>query len=120
MILSSSAASPSPTFTVTASLDTPVEGQDRSTSTIKGKPPAPEEKTVHSNDAKQASNTKGPCRDPLKWFGILVPPALRASQEEFSHVVVKLIPTLASVSEEMRVIEEGIRTNREKLGKGQR
>lgn len=114
----SSVSSLSPTFTVTASPDAPSESKDRSTSSVKDKPSAAEEHTGHGNDAKPVSNTKGSCRDPLNWFGILVPPALRASQEEFSRAVLESIPTLATVNEEMRSVEQEIRTKRRELGRG--
>ena len=116
--ISSSASSPSPTFKVTASLATQEEGHDRSTTADQKISPETEESDFHGNEIKTASKTKGSSRDPLRWFGILVPPALRASQEAFTHAVVEVIPTIASVSEELRIVEDEIRSKRRELGKG--
>ncbi|KAL8655520.1 MAG: hypothetical protein Q9210_000826 [Variospora velana] len=55
--------------------------------------------------------------DPLKWFGILVPPALRACQSSFKHAVEGLIPSLANISNEMKSLEIEIRRTRKKIRK---
>ncbi len=113
----SSASSPPPKFTVTASLGMLEETHDRSSTSVKEKLAETEIYGIQSDEIKPGSKTKGPCRNPLNWFGILVPPALRATQEAFSHAVVESIPTLASVNEEMRFVEEEIRTKRQELGR---
>ena len=56
-------------------------------------------------------------RDPLNWFGILVPPALRTSQSNFKDAVTGLIPRLASVSKEMREVEIEIKRARKRIRK---
>lgn len=43
--------------------------------------------------------------DPLKWFGILVPPALRAAQSTFVETVEGPIPQLATIARDMRTQE---------------
>jgi len=55
--------------------------------------------------------------DPLKWFGILSPPALRSSQASFKVAVRGCVPRLASTANEMRVVEIEVRRARKKLGK---
>ena len=55
--------------------------------------------------------------DPLNWFGILVPPALRNSQVGFKDAVADLIPALANLSREMREVEMEVRRTRKKLRK---
>ena len=55
--------------------------------------------------------------DSLKWFGILVPPTLRASQSNFKDAVADLIPALASVSKEMTEVELEVRRARKRLRK---
>ena len=55
--------------------------------------------------------------DPLKWFGILVPPALRASQSNFKAAVMDCIPKLATISNEMKEVEIEIRRTRKRLKK---
>lgn len=56
-------------------------------------------------------------RDPLRWFGILTPPALRASQQSFKVAVSESIPRLASVMAEMKEVEIEVRRARKKLSK---
>lgn len=56
-------------------------------------------------------------RDPLNWFGILVPPALRTSQSNFKDAVSDLIPSLASTSKEMREVEIEVRRARKRIRK---
>ena len=55
--------------------------------------------------------------NPLKWFGILVPPTLRTSQQSFRNAVNQTIPDLASIIAEMRETEIEIRRTRKKIGK---
>ena len=55
--------------------------------------------------------------DPLKWFGILVPPALRSSQGNFKEAVTDAIPALATVSREMKELEIEVRRTRKRLRK---
>ncbi|KAL9015012.1 MAG: hypothetical protein Q9173_000367 [Seirophora scorigena] len=55
--------------------------------------------------------------DPLKWFGILVPLALRACQTSFKHAVRELIPSLTNVSNEIKSLEIEIRRMRKKIRK---
>lgn len=56
-------------------------------------------------------------RDPLHWFGILVPPALRTSQNSFKTAAMQSIPALASLAKELRDIEIEVRRARKKLRK---
>lgn len=56
-------------------------------------------------------------RDPLNWFGILVPPALRASQSSFRSAVIDMIPALASTTNEMKEVEIEVRRVRKRLKK---
>ena len=65
-------------------------------------------------DTKGGLNTT---RDPLNWFGILVPPSLRASQSSFKVGVADLIPVLACISKEMREVEIEVRRTRKRIRK---
>ncbi|KAL9138234.1 MAG: hypothetical protein Q9175_000560 [Cornicularia normoerica] len=56
-------------------------------------------------------------RDPLNWFGILVPPALRTSQSSFKDAVAGPIPTLASILKEMREVEIEVKRARKRIWK---
>ncbi|KAF2229516.1 hypothetical protein EV356DRAFT_493644 [Viridothelium virens] len=51
-------------------------------------------------------------RDPLKWFGILVPPALRAAQQSFETAVEGPLVKLAAVKSEISETEAEIRRTR--------
>ena len=55
--------------------------------------------------------------DPLRWFGIFVPPALRFAQQSFKQAVIDVVPALASVVHEMRVVENEIRRTRERISR---
>jgi coiled-coil domain-containing protein 115 len=70
-----------------------------------------------SSDAKEnlAESEEDPLpRDPLSWFGILVPPALRSAQGSFAQAV-ECLPRLAEVSREMRLLESEIGRSRKDL-----
>lgn len=58
-----------------------------------------------------------PISDSLRWFGILVPPALRACQSSFRHAVTETVPALAEVADEMKSLEIEIRRTRKKIRK---
>ena len=53
--------------------------------------------------------------DPLRWFGMLNPPTLRASQASFRSAAADIAPSLASIMKEMRELEVDIRRTRKNL-----
>ena len=55
-------------------------------------------------------------KDPLRWFGILVPPALRAAQGSFTTVTVDLVPKLVQVEQQLQALEKQIREARSQVG----
>ena len=55
--------------------------------------------------------------DPLRWFGILVPPPLRAAQKSFAHTVCNLIPGLVNIELEMKTLEKQITLRKEQATK---
>jgi len=55
--------------------------------------------------------------DPLRWFGILVPPTLRDCQSSFKSAATDDIPRLASLVKDMKELEIEIRRARKKLRK---
>ena len=65
----------------------------------------------------EKDKTSGLPRDPLNWFGILVPPALRASQSSFKSAIIDIIPALASTTKEMKEVEIEVRRARKRLKK---
>lgn len=75
------------------------------------------EKRDSETTAESKPNTKSYSRDPLRWFGILVPPALRSAQTAFVAAVKDPIPKLASVMAEMRDVEEEVERLRGEIAK---
>ena len=55
--------------------------------------------------------------DPLKWFGILVPPALRTAQSTFVYAVEGPIPQLATIAKDLRTQEIEIGRVRKQIKK---
>lgn len=68
-----------------------------------------------AEDDKTSNKAVAPSSDPLKWFGILFPPALRHAQKIFKGAVVDVVPALASVVFEMKTIEEEVTKTRERI-----
>lgn len=57
------------------------------------------EKPSESQDViKKTAKSK----DPIRWFGILVPPALRSTQSNFVSAVEGPVPNLATIMRDMR------------------
>lgn len=65
---------------------------------------------------KQQSVTVA-ARDPIRWFGVLVPPALREAQRQSVAAVEDVIPRLVSVQAEMAHVEIEVRRARKKRAK---
>lgn len=99
-----------PSFSVkeSAAADPRKVGDHEETETAAGTSEAP---------LDEKDKTLGLPRDPLNWFGILVPPALRASQSSFKSAVIDTIPALASTENEMRKVEIEVRRVRKRLKK---
>lgn len=70
-----------------------------------------------SPDADTEEGMEAPATDPLRWFGILVPSTLRASQSSFKKAVTERVPFLVNVSSEMKELEVEIRRTRKKIRK---
>lgn len=81
-----------------------------------------------AKDAKEESKADGSkktagearlLRDPLQWFGVLAPMALRLAQKEAIEAVDKVVPRLASVSAEMAAVEIEVRRARKKRARAE-
>ena len=55
--------------------------------------------------------------DPLRWFGILVPPALRSAQASFVSTVEGPVPHLASLVRDLRRLEIDVARLRKQIRK---
>ncbi len=69
-------------------------------------------------DPKPKSNPKKPL-NPLNWYGLLVPPALRSAQTSFTYAVEDQVPQLLNVQCEMAHLEVQIKHLREEAGLSQ-
>ncbi|GAB1205753.1 hypothetical protein APSETT445_004432 [Aspergillus pseudonomiae] len=67
-------------------------------------------------ETKPRSSGKKPrSSDPIRWYGILVPPFLRSAQKSFTEAVGGPLPELASVIVEMQAVEKEVKRVREKI-----
>ncbi|EUC41274.1 hypothetical protein COCMIDRAFT_40530 [Bipolaris oryzae ATCC 44560] len=76
-----------------------------------------EESSSASEEGKEKTKTTKKSNDPLKWFGILVPPALRTAQSAFVNAVETPIPQLATLARDMRMQEIDIGRVRKQIKK---
>jgi hypothetical protein len=69
--------------------------------------PNEEDKDQHgdSKGTEEPTKPKEKSTDPLRWFGILVPPALRTAQSTFIGAVEGPIPQLATIAKDLRTQE---------------
>ncbi|OAL32830.1 hypothetical protein AYO20_07787 [Fonsecaea nubica] len=80
------------------------------------------EENVHEPTAKPlyrisiTSSVSDISRDPLKWYGILIPPALRTCQTHFTAAVASTIPEILNITSTLRELEEEIWGLRRQLG----
>lgn len=70
------------------------------------------EQKAESDDREDIMQLKR--KDPLRWFGMLTPPALKAAQASFTNAVEKSIPRLIHIKRELEAAEEQIREARRK------
>lgn len=112
-------AGTSPSFAISAplSLESPVRSdleENEPLHSSKETPDSAGENIAANSESKVAK--KSP-RDPLDWFGILVPPTLRTSQGKFRAAVTGNIPALANVVKDMRELEIEVGRTRKKMRK---
>jgi hypothetical protein len=94
--------------TISAEQASPAEGPDLPTPGEGDANPAPDTDHRSSQEPEkakeEAKSTEKPA-DPLRWFGILVPPALRTAQSTFVSAVEGPIPQLATIVKDLRTQE---------------
>jgi coiled-coil domain-containing protein 115 len=64
--------------------------------------------TKSETDSTNPTTTTTKPKDPLRWFGILTPPALRQSQTAFIGAIEGLMPALINTSNQMLALEREI------------
>lgn len=94
--------------------ETPVETKE-----AKDKPSDGKATGENEVDDKKAEKNQTKPRDPLKWFGILTPMALRQAQTQAMEAVEQVIPRLVSVDAEMADVEIQVRRARKKRAKAE-
>jgi coiled-coil domain-containing protein 115 len=74
-----------------------------------------------SKENSESAPEKQPPNDPIKWFGVLVPPSLKQAQKNFSSVVESSVPRVLNATGQLRQLEVEISRTRKaikKSGKG--
>jgi len=75
----------------------------------------PEVTPAEQNEKEEL--TKDPPSDPLRWFGILVPPALRSAKTDFAVAVDDPIPRILNSTKKMHQLEHEISRLRKSIKK---
>jgi len=97
----------------TSAKDEEVKKQAGTTATeVNGETVLQEKQQQQKSDSRQDPAY----RDPVTWFGILVPSTLRQTQSYFVKAIDKTIPDLVSINSEMNAVEARIWATREQLG----
>ncbi|KAH7313343.1 hypothetical protein B0I35DRAFT_480036 [Stachybotrys elegans] len=91
-------------------------GADTAGEPEKGDGAASDAKPSESNPTEKHTKPK---KDPLHWFGLLVPQSLRAAQSQSVQVVEGIIPRLVTVNTEMAHLEIEIRRARKRRAKAE-
>ena len=84
------------------------------------KPEAEAEAETETETEKPAPRRRDDSDDPLRWFGLLAPPALRRAQARSVHAVGDLVPRLASVDAAMARLEIEVRRARKRRAKAEK
>lgn len=79
-----------------------------------------EKQSADGDRAERGKKTDKRPTDPLRWFGILTPLALRQAQGQAVKAVEEIIPRLATVSAEMAAVELEVRRARKRRAKAEK
>lgn len=95
-----------------------VRGDNHGETTASSQASSKSPETEPASDTKREPAKRKPhISDPIKWYGILVPPSLRSAQQSFTKAVESSLPELASVMAEMQTAEKEISRLRRELGR---
>ncbi|RYN68214.1 hypothetical protein AA0117_g11278 [Alternaria alternata] len=83
----------------------------------KSTPDPNSQSSQNSEKTKEETNSTEKPTDPLRWFGILVPPALRTAQSTFVSAVEGPIPQLVTILRDLRTQEIEIGRIRKQIKK---
>lgn len=76
--------------------------------------------SVDGGTQKDAKTDDAKIVDPIRWFGILVPSALRTAQKAFIQAVEEPVPQLVELARQMRIKEVEISRLRKRIVKAQK
>jgi hypothetical protein len=82
-------------YTIISESDATAKGDEKDGQEPEGEKAEP---SLSSEESKKTAKVV----DPLRWFGILVPPALRSAQAGFVSAVEGPVPELATVAKDLR------------------
>lgn len=78
------------------------------------------EEQEHEDKPDNKEKTHNKVRDPLHWYGILVPPSLRASQKSFNSAIHDPVITAANSAQALRRVDMDIRKLRKDIKKAEK
>ncbi|MCJ1259729.1 hypothetical protein MMC24_007568 [Lignoscripta atroalba] len=100
-----------PTFSISKPLESPGQDNEVLTTPFDSESfqtsASGQDHQLPKTPASRATSTRIP-GDPLKWFGILVPPSLRSAQADFRAAIIEGVPALANAMLDLRAIEKEV------------
>lgn len=80
----------------------------------------PESQSLNSAKKQDEKGDEAKPVEPLKWFGVLVQPALRTAQKAFVQAIEEPVPVLVEAARQMRLSEVEIARLRKQIAKAQK
>lgn len=109
-----------PSFSIVDFADPePTEDPEGKTETANGDVAEDSAEELKSEADKTKKNISKTSKDPLRWFGVFSPPALRSAQGQSVDAIKTIIPRLATVNAEMLSLEIEVRRAKKKRTKTQ-
>ncbi|KAF2674397.1 hypothetical protein BT63DRAFT_449389 [Microthyrium microscopicum] len=73
------------------------------------------DKTISSTEAESSQQADDKPNDPIRWFGMIVPNALKDTQAQFVTAVGESVPQILNISTQMRQLEIDIGRSRKAI-----
>ena len=80
-------------------------------------PPEDSHRGPKDSSSEDQESEQAKLRDPLMWFGLFAPAALKNAQASFKDVVLNVTGELVSVDRRMKAVEIDVRRTRKRLRK---
>jgi hypothetical protein len=100
--------------------DTPEKSPDSNTETSDQGQEAKSQEQESENKPEDKEKAHNKVRDPLHWYGILVPPSLRSSQKSFISAIHNPVMTAANSAQALHRIDMDIRKLRKDIKKAEK